>query len=105
MSGAVTGINRTASLTPIHSFVKFLRIFTLERLNIESLCSQEAKVMHCVINVSRETGVRIILGIGSWLKRVDGGSINSAFIGFCNLCRMLNVLDIQIFQKIFIFEM
>ena len=70
MSGAVTGINRTASLTPIHSFVKFLRIFTLERLNIESLCSQEAKVMHCVINVSRE---RRQNNFGNWLLVKESG--------------------------------
>ena len=85
MSGAVTGINhQTASVTPIHTFVKFLGIFTLQRLNIEtagaSLCSREARVMHCVISVSREGWPQNNLGTGDkwrwpgW-RGLDGGDI------------------------------
>ena len=86
MSGAVTGINQTASMTPIHTFVKFLGIFTLERLNIEtagaSLCCFHKKLQSCIVSLaSLERGwPQNNLGTGDkwrWLvwSGLDGGDI------------------------------
>ena len=74
MSGAVTGINQTASVTPIHTFVKFRGIFTLQRLNIESagtVCVHE-KLQSCIVSLAslERAGLRII-----WELETNGAGL------------------------------